>query len=217
MNKRCANCGKWKPTSEFHKNRRSKDGLHSYCKSCNAQKAAAYQKTPKGSRSVRRAIRKKAEQGYYRFGKGAISILKQGAAKRGLPFSLTAEQLESWWLSTPDVCQYCGCSIEEFIRLRDYILSYQGSKWEILRFKRFVHNPKHARIRWMTIDRKDNTQRYLPTNMAKACWFCNSLKNDFFSAEEMTGVAVRVITQLKKAIGEEQENTESQEPSQPDK
>lgn len=32
--KRCTKCGEEKPESEFHKNRRSKDGLCSRCKAC---------------------------------------------------------------------------------------------------------------------------------------------------------------------------------------
>jgi len=33
--KRCTKCGEEKPITEFHKNVRSKDGLHCYCKECN--------------------------------------------------------------------------------------------------------------------------------------------------------------------------------------
>lgn len=36
--KRCSRCGETKPHSEFHKQKRNRDGLHSYCKEC--QKAA---------------------------------------------------------------------------------------------------------------------------------------------------------------------------------
>ena len=32
--KKCSNCGEWKPISEFHKNKNTKDGLRSQCKIC---------------------------------------------------------------------------------------------------------------------------------------------------------------------------------------
>lgn len=34
--KKCTKCGVEKPLSEFHKNKKSKDGLSSYCKSCSS-------------------------------------------------------------------------------------------------------------------------------------------------------------------------------------
>lgn len=34
--KRCPRCGKTKPISEFHKNKRRRDGLQTYCKPCRA-------------------------------------------------------------------------------------------------------------------------------------------------------------------------------------
>ncbi len=35
MRKRCADCKKYKPVSEFPRNKNCKDGFHSYCKECN--------------------------------------------------------------------------------------------------------------------------------------------------------------------------------------
>jgi len=61
--KRCARCGKQKPFSEFHKNSRNKDGLHSYCKECNKAKAAQHLKTEKGKAALMRAIPRKQTRG----------------------------------------------------------------------------------------------------------------------------------------------------------
>lgn len=69
-----------------------------------------YFKSDKGRASLARAIKKQQAAGYYRFGKGAISILRQGALKRGLPFTLTADSLEAWWQETPDRCAYCAAT-----------------------------------------------------------------------------------------------------------
>jgi hypothetical protein len=199
----CARCGVEKPVSEFHKNSRSRDGLHSYCKTCNKEKAAAHLKTEKGKAALKKAVAKAADSGYYRYGKGAIPILRQGAEKRGIGFNLTADILEEWWHRQPDICYYCGLTIDEYLKIRDFIISYDGNNFEISKFKRFYRSPKHQSIRWMTIDRKENDQGYTIENIVKSCWICNSLKNDFFSAEQMRGIATEVMAKLKSWIEKE--------------
>lgn len=228
--KKCVLCQETKPISEFHKNSRSKDGLHSYCKTCNMLKAREYLKTPKGKvagrryfqsdkgkesvrralkkyfktdkgkESLKKAINKKIEEGYYRFGKGAISRLKQSSKLRGIECDITPEQLEHWWLSTKDHCQYCGISQNDYIKLRDFILQYEGEDWEIIKFKRFFKTGRQKAIRWMTIDRADNTRGYLIDNIVKSCWICNSLKSDFFSFSLMKQLGPEIINQLLKKI-----------------
>lgn len=229
----CARCHKQKPLSEFHKNSRTKDGLHSYCKKCNAFKAKQYQKTEKGKIklkayqkkyyqsdkgkaslrkyfqsdkgkvALKRGLNKKIDEGYYRYGKGAISILKQNAKKRGIDFNLTAENLEDWWHSAPDICYYCGLSLVEYIRIRDFIISYRGMNFKITKFKRFYRSPKHQGIRWMTLDRKDNYKGYEISNIVKSCWICNSLKSDFFSVEDMKNITPKIVRNLIKEIEKE--------------
>ena len=153
---------------------------------------------------------KKANEGYYRYGKGAIPILKQGAQKRGIPFNLTANSLEEWWKEVPDICYYCGITIDEYIEIRDFIISYNGNNFELTKFKRFYRSPKHQVIRWMTIDRKDNEKGYEPYNMVKSCWICNSLKNDFFSAEHMKTISPDIMRKLKSEIIKEKRETRGQ-------
>ena len=201
--KTCVKCKKKKSLSEFHKNSRSKDGLHSYCKDCNKKAAAKFLKTGKGKVALKRAIRKKRDEGYYRYGKGAIPILRQGAKKRGISFKLTAEELENWWLSTPDICHYCGITIEKYIFLRDFVLSYSGMNYEIRKFKRFFRSSKHSSISWMTIDRLNNKVGYEIDNVVKSCWFCNSLKSDFFTEEQFKCIGPSIIESLENEIRNE--------------
>jgi len=132
-NKLCVRCNLEKPISDFHHNVRSKDGHHTYCKKCNKVKAAAHLKTDKGKASLGKALIKAQDRGYYRFGKGAIPILQQGAKKRGISFDLTAATLENWWHSQPDECFYCGSSLDEYLGIRDFVLSYDGDNFEILK------------------------------------------------------------------------------------
>ncbi len=201
--KRCARCGEDKPLSEFHRNSRSRDGLHSYCRKCNTEKAAAHLKTDKGKAALKRALDKAADKGYYRYGKGAIPILKQGAEKRGIAFDLTADTLEQWWHSQPDTCYYCRSDLSEYLAFRDLILAYVGKNNEIKKFKRFYRSPKHQAIRWMTIDRVDNEKGYVIENLAKACWICNSLKSDFFDGTQMKQMGPTIIGKLKREIDKE--------------
>lgn len=47
----CADCGLRKPASDFHKNRRNKDGLQTYCRECRSRQASVrYYSTPAAQR-----------------------------------------------------------------------------------------------------------------------------------------------------------------------
>jgi hypothetical protein len=52
----CVRCKEVKPISEFHKNSRSSDGLHSYCKDCNKAKALAHIQAEKDRKSMKMAL-----------------------------------------------------------------------------------------------------------------------------------------------------------------
>jgi hypothetical protein len=190
-------CGQRKEVTEFHKNSRSSDGLHSYCKECNKLKAKLFNNTEKGKLNVKRAVNRQTKKGYYKYGNGAINNMSISAKKRGIEFNLTERELKSWWLQVEDKCNYCGITIKEYRELRDFIQSYSGTNWKIKRFKKFFKQEAHSKINDMTIDRKDNSKGYEISNIVKACWFCNSLKSDFYTEEEMTKVGLIVMDNLK--------------------
>jgi len=56
--KKCSKCNQLKSTSEFGKNRTSKDGLQSWCKPCSCAYAKEYLKTEKGKEVHRRGNRR---------------------------------------------------------------------------------------------------------------------------------------------------------------
>ena len=56
----CVKCKQEKPLLEFHKNSRSSDGLHSYCKECNRAQALAHIKAEKARKALLRAAKKAA-------------------------------------------------------------------------------------------------------------------------------------------------------------
>ncbi len=56
----CVKCKEEKSVLEFHKNSRSADGLHSYCKECNKAQALAHIRAEKARKALLRAARKAA-------------------------------------------------------------------------------------------------------------------------------------------------------------
>jgi|JI8StandDraft_1071087.scaffolds.fasta_scaffold11330_2 hypothetical protein len=56
----CVKCKQEKPLLEFHKNSRSADGLHSYCKECNRAQALAHIRAEKARKALLRAAKKAA-------------------------------------------------------------------------------------------------------------------------------------------------------------
>lgn len=200
MEKKCACCGIVKNISEFHKNSRNKDGLHSYCKSCNASKAKKFNKTEKGKENTKKAQQKQAESGYFRYGKGAIINMSKSASLRGKEFNLTQESLAKWWKTHKDTCYYCNLNKDQYIHIRDYIREYTGDNWNILRFKKFFQQEVHAKISDMTIDRRDNSLGYDINNIVKSCWICNSLKSDFYTENEMKTIGKIIMQNLQEDI-----------------
>lgn len=195
--KTCALCKVEKENSEFSRNSRNRDGLHSYCKECNKLKAKMFNKTDKGKINVKNAQKKQFDSGYFRYGKGAIANMSRGAQKRGIEFGLTEEILHDWWHKTPDICEYCGNSIEEYMRIKNYICNYTGDDYEVKRFKRFFQQEIYIKISDMTIDRKNNAKGYTLDNIVKSCWICNSLKSDFFTEKEMRSVGGILFDEVK--------------------
>jgi hypothetical protein len=148
----------------------------------------------------RKQARERHVSGYERYGLGGFHRLESSANRRNLKFDLTPETLESWWLTTTDICSYCGIAIADFFKLRDSILAHKDEVFEVERFKMFFRNEKHANIRWMTIDRVHNERGYEIENMVKSCWICNKLKGNVFAAEEMKVMAPKLIGNLLKDL-----------------
>lgn len=96
MLKKCSRCKKVKDISEFGKNRVMEDKLHYYCKECQKDLHKNYRSSEKGKVAIRKAarkyhnsekgktqIREKIGEGYFLFGKSALSRISNGAKRRG--------------------------------------------------------------------------------------------------------------------------------------
>ncbi|MFZ0912507.1 MAG: hypothetical protein WBQ76_16815 [Candidatus Korobacteraceae bacterium] len=186
-------------TAAYQKTDRGKQALKK------AQKK--YFETSRGKGALKRGLEKQQDKGYYRFGRGAISILRQGALRRGLTFALTPESLDNWWREVPDICAYCGITTAEFIRLRDYVNAYAGSDYEITKFRRVFKSSKQAAIRWLTLDRADNARGYELDNLVKCCWFCNYVKGSLLTHADMLLVGKSIVERLSVRIAEAESQT----------
>ena len=200
--KECACCHRLLDVSCFSKNRRNKDGLHSYCRECNKRKAQEFNKS-KGNEYTKKYRLKQIDNGDYRFGHGAYENMKKSAKKRRIPFSLSENELKEWWMSNDDVCFYCGITIDEYILFRDFIINYGGTNETILNIKKTVFNKEiYKKIKTMTIDRIDSSGPYSINNVVKSCWICNSLKSNTLSKDEMIKKGKEITDIIRKEIND---------------
>lgn len=198
--KECACCHRLLDESCFSKNARNKDGLHSYCRECNKNKAKAFNSTKDKTYFAKYKL-KQIESGYYRFGHGAYVNMKKSAEKRNIDFTITEEELKRWWLSNNDVCFYCGVDVKEFKDIRDFIITYNGTNTTILNIKNSVFNKSiYKKINTMTIDRIDSFGPYSVGNIVKSCWICNSLKSNTLSKDEMMVKGHEILEEIRRVM-----------------
>lgn len=187
MLKRCRDCQQEKALDDFYDLGHTKDKKASYCKVCSkvralesqARKRAGLKKTKTWVMSPRR-----------------LQMLAGQAKRRGVAFTLTPDDFARWWLTSPDVCFYCGASTAIITRIRDAAVLGQGLRGVVRAFA----SPTHAVAELLTIDRINNNSGYHADNIAKACWVCNLAKGAFFDAQEMRLVAPSLIARALDAI-----------------
>lgn len=161
-----------------------------------------YFQSERGKEKLRTSNERLRQAGYYKFGKGKISLLRSFGKKRGLVVELTAGELEKWWKEKPDVCQYCGQSATEYQAIRDQLLSYSGTDRQLLLLRDLIKRLKQAATNELTLDRVDNRKGYVASNLAKACWLCNYIKGAFLTKSEMKQVGVRLRKEIELGLDE---------------
>ena len=200
MLKKCNKCNHKLSVNEFYKNKNKKDGLSSICKYCNYEYHKEYNQRPERKIANQEARKRLLATDYWICGGGKISNLRRREQKRGRSFNLTVKQLRIWWKNTPDKCFYCGCSTNEFLRLRNFLLEYQGQKQNMKNYRCLLGNKNSSRTKYLTIDRLNNTIGYEIENIVKACWFCNHLKGFILTPEETLLIAPRIIGRLQDEL-----------------
>jgi hypothetical protein len=95
--------------------------------------------------------------------------LKGSARIRGIAFSLTKDEFNTWYRLQSKTCFYCG--------ITEDVLSRHINKRE----------------QKLTIDRKNNSQGYCTENICLSCFRCNNLKSDFFKCDDWLKIADQFI------------------------
>jgi len=113
ISKKCSKCKQIKQISEFHKDKKAKDGLQYYCKPCHILSAIKYQKTVKGKITYKRyhqsekgkvAHRKAVKQFCIRYPERqrAKTAVNQAIRDGKLPRARTLQ------------CHYCSAQAEQY-------------------------------------------------------------------------------------------------------
>lgn len=100
--------------------------------------------------------------------RGKYSAIKSKAKSRGIAFDIDCEWFLTWYKTEDKKCNYCGVK-------EDLLLSANRSK------------------SCLTIDRKNNLIGYTKENICLACFRCNNMKSNFFTAEEWEEIANKYI------------------------
>lgn len=136
------------------------------------------------------------------FDSRAVHNIKEKAKKLDLPCTLTTKDLRNWWLTTPDKCSYCGSTVDEYLKMSEFIIQYTGDDPTIIRFKSAFNLPNHRNIKTMLKDRIDKRKGYTIDNIHKTCWLCKYMKGQNFTSDEWKLIAPVIMKKLKEEINQ---------------
>lgn len=146
---------------------------HCWCKKCQKEHVMA-----------KRAQNLESYKGYLKRIWTRPSIIyshkRANAKKDGVKFTLKKESFIEWYELQAKCCTYCGIKPELFKRTNDKLLSNQVN---------------------LGIDRINPNKGYIQGNITLSCRRCNSIKNDFFTSEEMKELAQKYVIPKWNALG----------------
>ena len=163
-------CEECKAKQRNKQDQRKRDGL---CRTCDKKSGplsvvyceACLMKTRKKARmAAARRPKKKIPFTIQR----RYSTLKSKAKARGVYFNIEYTWFENWYKSIEKKCSYCGIDEASLLEKK---------------------NHKSC----LTIDRRQNNCGYEPSNVCLACFRCNNMKSNFFTADEWKEIADRYI------------------------
>lgn len=136
----------------------------------------------------------------WKFGKHGFKRLRTNAKTRGIPFTIPSkESLVKWWMSTPDVCEWCGVTIGDFMLMRNRILKHKAKNPLILKLKKWLRN---YNSRHLTYDRIDSEGAYDLTNIVKSCPICNNVKGFLIGNDDMKILGPKLLQRIHKTLRE---------------
>lgn len=161
----CPKCSISKDFTLFYKNKKTKDGLKSWCKACcnedSRSRESKYNETRRNYRVHNKELCSSIKRSYYKDNKsrilssnsewrkstfsGRINSYKRSASKRNIEWSLSDSDFKSFW-GVP--CYYCGDSITT-----------------------------------IGLDRVDSSRGYFVGNLVSCCTECNVMKNKLNQSE----------------------------------
>jgi hypothetical protein len=161
--KRCPACGETKPTTEYHRNRGTKDGLRAYCKSCHCEHARQYREDNREAvrernrlryMAIRDNIREtaavRAREWYKNNRETALEYqrnYRDACIERCNARDALNHAIRSGKVSRPEQCEDCG-NIE---RLDGHHDSYAEEHWLNVRWLcRGCHKRLHAAAQRVT-------------------------------------------------------------------
>ena len=175
--KTCKRCQSEEPLENFSSNKPTRDGLQSYCKSCNSD-------IHKRWLSQHREQYKEYQRRWYQENKERLLVkradcaktpteryrqIKGRAKKRGVRLAITREGFIGWFNAQKDDCHYC----------RRPLTGYENGAPEGL-----------------TVDRKDNNRGYELGNLVLACMRCNTMKGSWLTEKQMIEIAHKYLEEL---------------------
>lgn len=87
---------------------------------------------------------------------------------------LSREAFFQWYKNEPKKCFYCGIP-EDLVWINN------------------LGRGERLRRKGLTIDRRNGNQGYVQGNIVLACFLCNTLKSNYFTAEEFNEIAQTYI------------------------
>lgn len=175
----CNKCGEEKTKNGFYENSRKfknpkngRDGLATICKKCQLKSNRQYQKDNKDKYNKYSKKwnlknpdkRKKISFDFRKSPKGIYIKLK----KRG-NCCIEQEEFLRWYVKQERVCYYCGVDEET------------------------ARKSKHPLNCRLNIDRKDNDRGYELDNICLSCGWCNRIKTNILTEEEMKYVGKNFV------------------------
>lgn len=157
----CSACGKLKAADAYGKCRSSKDGLYGQCKICRGERNRLWSKSKNGIISLRRSRRK-----YWKTEKGRITQAKYNA-------SPARKKVIERHLALPRV---------RYLRYKTGA-KHRGIKFNLTfnEFMGYWQKPCFycdEKIETVGLDRVDNSQGYILSNIVSCCYWCNIAKSE---------------------------------------